>query len=312
MFPRTSCPPPGWCGGELAPALLRPPRGDGGRELLRPGALPARALRPLCGHGPRRRDRARRGHPWPRGGAARCSSWRARWPMRPPATRSCARWSTPCPAVVDCDRVSVWVWDEEAGELACRGHLQRGERAARPLRCASGRRTTASSRSLLRTRPRSRCSPTASPTTPTRRATARAFGGEAAIAAPIVARGDFLGTLTVTVTSEPARLRPRRELLDRLSGVVAQAATALQTAQARGHGHAPGPPRRADRARQPDRVRGADGACAGRGGRERRAGRVVLRGPGRLQVRERRARAPRRRRAPLPRGRASARHDPLG
>jgi len=26
------------------------------------------------------------------------------------------------PSVVDCDRVSVWVWDEEAGELACRGH----------------------------------------------------------------------------------------------------------------------------------------------------------------------------------------------
>ena len=54
------------------------------------------------------------------------------------------------------------------------------------------------------------------------------LGTVAMILAPIVARGEFLGTLSVTVDSEPTRLEPRRDLLDRLSGVVAQAASALQ------------------------------------------------------------------------------------
>jgi diguanylate cyclase (GGDEF)-like protein len=57
------------------------------------------------------------------------------------------------------------------------------------------------------------------------------YGGVALIVAPIVGRGEFLGTLSVSVTSEPDRLQPRRDLLDRLSGVVAQAATAIQTAR---------------------------------------------------------------------------------
>jgi diguanylate cyclase (GGDEF)-like protein len=57
------------------------------------------------------------------------------------------------------------------------------------------------------------------------------FGVAATITAPIAARGEYLGTLNVAVTSEPERLQSRRDLLDRLSGVVAQAATALQTAR---------------------------------------------------------------------------------
>jgi len=41
---------------------------------------------------------------------------------------------------------------------------------------------------------------------------------------PIVARGVFLGALTVAVTDRPERLRPAGELLERLTGVAALAA----------------------------------------------------------------------------------------
>jgi len=45
---------------------------------------------------------------------------------------------------------------------------------------------------------------------------------------PIVARGVFLGALTVAVTDRPERLRPAGELLERLTGVAALAAPAIQ------------------------------------------------------------------------------------
>jgi len=57
------------------------------------------------------------------------------------------------------------------------------------------------------------------------------FGSCALVVAPIVARDQFLGSLAVSVDSDPGRLQLRRDLTDRLSGVVAQAATAIQTAQ---------------------------------------------------------------------------------
>ena len=55
------------------------------------------------------------------------------------------------------------------------------------------------------------------------------LGAVAMILAPIVARGEFLGHAQRERGLGPDRLEPRRDLLDRLSGVVAQAASALQT-----------------------------------------------------------------------------------
>ena len=135
------------------------------------------------------------------------------------------------PTVVDCDRVSVWVWDEEAGELACRAHSAGDDEPLDLYAMKFRPEDNGLLASLL-------SNPTSEPMfadresdDPYATAMLERFGGEAAMAAPMVARGDFLGTLTVTVTSDAARLRPRRELLDRMSGVVAQAATALQTAR---------------------------------------------------------------------------------
>ena len=135
------------------------------------------------------------------------------------------------PAVVDCDRVSVWIWDEETEELTCRAISQGAQAGPSLFDLRISPEHNHHLAELL-------AKPSPVPLFFDRRSTDNVviglldrFGSAAMIVAPIVARKEFLGTLTVSVTSEPARLEPRRELLDRLSGVVAQAATALQTAR---------------------------------------------------------------------------------
>jgi diguanylate cyclase (GGDEF)-like protein len=141
------------------------------------------------------------------------------------------RLSEVVPAIVDCDRLSVWVWDESAGELVCRATNGSAEPRAEVLDMRISPEQTTDLPNLL-----------ASPDATLRffdrttddefvKGMLERYGSEALMIAPIVARGEFLGTLSVTVTSDASRLAPRKELLDRLSGVVAQAASALQTAR---------------------------------------------------------------------------------
>jgi diguanylate cyclase (GGDEF)-like protein len=54
------------------------------------------------------------------------------------------------------------------------------------------------------------------------------FAALSLIAMPIVAHGNLLGLLTVAVHRRRERLDPRQDLLDRLSGVAAHAASALE------------------------------------------------------------------------------------
>ncbi len=133
------------------------------------------------------------------------------------------------PAVVDCDRVGVFLWSEEAQELAFAASW--GEAAV-----ADG------DFSDLRIRPSD--TPLLADLTedpePTpifiaqdsgdrfvRRMLQR-FAALSLIAVPIVAHGHLLGLLTVAVHSRRERLDPRQDLLDRLSGVAAHAASALE------------------------------------------------------------------------------------
>ena len=135
------------------------------------------------------------------------------------------------PAVVDCDRVSVWIWEEETQELSCRA-ISRGAHAWDDL--FDLRISPEQNHHLADLLARPSPAPLFFDRTSTDEVVIGLldrFGSAAMIVAPIVAREVFLGTLTVSVNSEPARLEPRRDLLDRLSGVVAQAATALQTAR---------------------------------------------------------------------------------
>jgi diguanylate cyclase (GGDEF)-like protein/putative nucleotidyltransferase with HDIG domain len=59
----------------------------------------------------------------------------------------------------------------------------------------------------------------------------RQTGSKALIVVPIVAHDHFYGSLHVSVTERPERLKPTPALLDRLAGVVAQTATALDNAR---------------------------------------------------------------------------------
>ena len=138
-----------------------------------------------------------------------------------------ARLANAVPAVVDCDRVSVWVWDDEAQELRCRATSGESADGLIELRITPDRSETI---------PALLASPDPAPLF-YERGTDDAliadildrFGAVSLILAPIVARGDFLGFLGVSVTADASRLEPSRDLRDRLSGVVAQAASALQS-----------------------------------------------------------------------------------
>ncbi|HEX8855662.1 MAG TPA: GAF domain-containing protein [Thermoleophilaceae bacterium] len=136
------------------------------------------------------------------------------------------------PAVVDCDRVFVFLWDEV--EQALVHHASGGDPGpsgdiARQLRITPD--DTPRLREL-------RASPMpepiffdAHPDDPFLEATMRATGALALVVVPIVANERFYGTMNVSVTERPERLAPSPALLDTLAGAVAQAATALDNAR---------------------------------------------------------------------------------
>ncbi len=135
------------------------------------------------------------------------------------------------PAVVDCDRASVWIWDDVAQELRCMATSGSSEDASDPIDLRIGRDDDHHLAALL-------ADPQPGPLYFDRtsedgyiRALLQRFDALAVVVTPIIGRGQFLGLLTVTVKSDSERLRLRRDLSDRLSGVVAQAASALQTAR---------------------------------------------------------------------------------
>jgi diguanylate cyclase (GGDEF)-like protein len=107
------------------------------------------------------------------------------------------------PSMVDCDGVVVYLWDEEESVLSCRAAT--GARADDPLL-----------RSL-------QIQPTDSPLYST-------LGSGAEVTVPITVRGTFHGMLIVVATDRPERLAQTAELSELLSGVVAQAGTALESA----------------------------------------------------------------------------------
>ena len=143
----------------------------------------------------------------------------------------CRRLCDAVPMVVDCDRVGVYLWDEARGEIVRRVTSHRdpatppdgewslapaaGEPLERLLRDAGGEPMFIN----------------ADEGDPMLRAMSAAIGAVSSILVPISVRDEFLGALTVSVMHEPERLRPNPDLLDRLSGVAAQATTALENAR---------------------------------------------------------------------------------
>jgi diguanylate cyclase (GGDEF)-like protein/putative nucleotidyltransferase with HDIG domain len=132
------------------------------------------------------------------------------------------------PAVVDCDRVATFVWDEDEEALICRaltGHvdLVKDLRIHRTDTPVLEELVTGAQPDPIFFEP------------DTEDAYVRGIlaktGSKALIVVPIVAHDHFYGSLHVSVAERPERLQPTTALLDLLEGVVAQTATALDNAR---------------------------------------------------------------------------------
>jgi diguanylate cyclase (GGDEF)-like protein len=132
------------------------------------------------------------------------------------------------PSVIDCDRVTVFTWDEHEGEFLRRAFdgANPGEDSLTPRRM---RPEEVPRLATLIERPNSEPLFVDLETAEADQARMLRHGGvKAAVTVPIATDERLLGCLAVAVCEEPERLQPSRELLDRLSGVAAHAVTALE------------------------------------------------------------------------------------
>ncbi|MGI9185037.1 MAG: diguanylate cyclase domain-containing protein [Solirubrobacteraceae bacterium] len=137
------------------------------------------------------------------------------------------------PVVVDCDRVGVYLWDETRRELLRSAITQvNGEEPAQIAGRSSWTPTPGGAfAAMLRDPKPDPVFLDAVTGDSYLRGLFASLGFVATILVPLVAPGRFLGLLSVAVTENPGRLLPSADLLDRLSGVAAQATTALQNGQ---------------------------------------------------------------------------------
>jgi diguanylate cyclase (GGDEF)-like protein len=132
------------------------------------------------------------------------------------------------PAIVDCDRVATFIWDEDEEELVCRA-ITYDSALVRDLRI---RPSDTPVLAELVARPQQRPIFFEPGTDDAYIAGVMGqTGSKALIVVPIVAHGNLYGTLHVSVNDKPERLQPTPALLDLLAGVVAQTATALDNAR---------------------------------------------------------------------------------
>jgi diguanylate cyclase (GGDEF)-like protein len=137
-----------------------------------------------------------------------------------------ARLADAVPLVVDCDRVGVCLWDGARGELVRRaltthdGSVQLEHTVWVPSPGSALERMIGGSSAPL----------FADETVedPGLQRMLTEYGLAAAVLVPLMAGESFLGLLIVSVFDRPQRLKRGPDLLDRLSGVAAQATTALQ------------------------------------------------------------------------------------
>jgi diguanylate cyclase (GGDEF)-like protein len=132
--------------------------------------------------------------------------------------------------VVDCDRVGVYLWDAGRRQLLRSATSHNPDRPAPvepPDKGLTPRPGGKLDRLLENPGPDPIFLDRATADAHQRRLL-RSIGAESAIAVPLAAPDSLLGLLVVSVGSQPERLKPGADLLDRLSGVAAQATIALQ------------------------------------------------------------------------------------
>ncbi len=135
------------------------------------------------------------------------------------------------PEVVDCDRVTVWLFDyleQSLRPLATSGGRSPEQAALFRELTVSTNDTPHLSEMIAVPEPQFFEHDTEDPFM---RQLMSALDVVSVALVPIVARDVFLGVLTVSVTDRPERLRSDGELLERLTGVAALAATAIQNGQ---------------------------------------------------------------------------------
>jgi diguanylate cyclase (GGDEF)-like protein len=134
------------------------------------------------------------------------------------------------PEVVDCDRLGVWLWDQRDEQLKCVAVWSHEPEHGSFLRgvTISPDDTPHLSRMATEPLPLFFDEATDDPLIGGLMAT---IDASVLTVVPIVARGAFLGAFSVSVTERPERLRSDGDLMERLTGVAALAATALQNGQ---------------------------------------------------------------------------------
>jgi diguanylate cyclase (GGDEF)-like protein len=137
-----------------------------------------------------------------------------------------ARLAHAVPHVVDCDRVGVYVWEPTRGELV--RHAFTGHEVAPKDEPSKFVPTAGGTLERLLNDPQSPPELVDQASAdPVMREVLAKIGAVAAILVPLATSDTFLGLLSVSVMSAPERLALTPDLLDRLSGVAAQATTAL-------------------------------------------------------------------------------------
>jgi diguanylate cyclase (GGDEF)-like protein len=131
--------------------------------------------------------------------------------------------------VVDCDRVGVYLWHSDSNQLVRAATTEAGSASQPDVTEWSRAPSPGGPLEDLLNNPR------AEPIFiddhsghPVLREMAAGIGAAASILVPLVAPDQFLGLVAVSVMTTASRLEPSPDLLDRLSGVAAQATTALQ------------------------------------------------------------------------------------
>jgi diguanylate cyclase (GGDEF)-like protein len=128
------------------------------------------------------------------------------------------------PRVVDCDRAGFFLWDAVSKELQAPAVTD-----ARLLDLRVRPDDTPVLRELLEHPETEPLYFDRSSDDPFIQGVLESYGDEAFLAIPVAARGELLGVLAVAVSERTGRLTMTPQLLDRLTGVVAQAATAIQS-----------------------------------------------------------------------------------
>ena len=138
-----------------------------------------------------------------------------------------ARLADAVSGVIDCDRVSVYLWDPGCAELVRRAIKSTGRGGDLEACAARVRPAEVPQLQSWLERPDPEPVFIDLETSPVRVAL-RELGTAAAVAVPIATERRFLGCLVVSVRDRPQRLAPSPELVDRLSGVAAHAVPALE------------------------------------------------------------------------------------